>query len=131
MLETEYIKKFNSCRRGYNCNLGGHGFLELPDHIKRKISAAQIGKVVSAESRRKMSEAKRGDSRCARQLGRHTLKGAENPRSKSYLVQFPDGSIHRIRGMRAFCREHKLTQCKLTGMRKETKGYKLLERFND
>jgi group I intron endonuclease len=130
-LETHYIKKFNSYLKGYNCNLGGHGFLHFPEHIKRKISKAQKGKIISAESRAKMSKAKLGDSRCAKKFGVHLNKGAENPRAKSYLVQFPDGTVHVVKGMRAFCREHKLTLCKLTHGTRRTKGYMLLKRFND
>lgn len=130
-LETHYILKFNTYRKGYNCNLGGHGFLKFPDYIKRKISEGNKGKVRSPETRAKMSLAKLGDSRCATHFGAYTKKGAGSPRAKSYLVRFPDGTVHTIKGMRAFCREHRLIMCKLTCGTQRTKGYVLLKRFND
>lgn len=130
-LETHYIKKFKSFDRGYNCNLGGHGFLTVPAHIRRKIGDANRGRVMSPEARAKMSRAKLGDKRCALQLGEHTQKGAANPRAKSYLVKFLDGSVHTVTGMRDFCRTHGLTLCKLTHGKQKTKGFELLKRFND
>jgi len=129
-LETYYIKKFNSFKRGYNCNLGGHGFLKFPEHIKRKISEAQKGKIISPETREKMSLAKRGDARCALHFGAHTAKGAENPRAGKFLFKFPDGTEHVIVGLRAFCRERGLHMAHLSARRK-SKGYMLLKRFND
>lgn len=130
-LEAECIEKFDTYENGYNCNLGGAGFLVFPEHIKRKVSEGQKGKIISAETRKRMSEAKMGDSRCAEHFGDFTNKGADNPQSKSYLIRFPDGSEHVITGMRAFCREHGLTVGKLTCGKKRTKGYVLLRRFND
>lgn len=129
-LETHYIKKFDSFKKGYNCNLGGNGFLKFPEHIKRKISEAQKGKVISLESREKMSQAKLGDKRCANNFGAHTGKGKANPRAGKYLFQFPDGSKHGVIGLRAFCRERNLHMAHINA-RGHSKGYRLLERFND
>ena len=129
-LEVEHIALNDTYENGYNSNLGGYGFLHFPEHIRLKIGAAQKGKIISAECRVKMSEAKRGKSECANQLGDHTKKGADNPRAKSFKVRFPDGSEHVISGLRAFCREHALSMRHLKG-RGQTKGYSLLERFND
>lgn len=129
-LEIFYIAQYNSFNRGYNSNPGGNGFLEFPDHIKRKISEAQKGKIISVESRDKMSKAKLGDKRCASNFGKHVSKGAHNPRAKSYLIRFPDGTEHMVTGFRAFCREQCVTGCKLLKNGK-TKGFILLKRFND
>lgn len=128
-LEKKYIQEFDSYENGYNCNLGGHGFLEFPEEIRKKISEAQKGKIISQAAREKMSKAKRGDSRCAKHFGEHTNKGADNPRAKYYLVERPDGVIEIGKGLRAFCRENKLLHSKLSS-KKHTKGFKLLGTFN-
>lgn len=129
-LETKYINKCDSYKNGYNCNLGGHGFLTFPDEIKKKISAGQIGKVISMEARAKMSTAKIGDSSCSKHFGKYIMKGKNSPLSKFYLIQFPDGHKEVIRGLRAFCRANNLMHCKMSAHGK-TKGFVLLERFND
>lgn len=128
-LETYYITKFDTYRNGYNCNLGGVGFLKFPEHIKVKIGLAQKGKIISAESKAKMSKAKLGDPKCATNFGEHTQKGAANPRAKEWLVRFPDGTDKRIKGLRAFVREHGLNMRHLKD-RGHSKGYVLLKRFN-
>jgi len=129
-LEGHFINKCDSYKNGYNCNLGGHGFLHVPEEIKKKISAAQKGKIISLESRRKMSEAKLGDKSCAKHFGEYTQKGRNNPKSKFYMIQFPDGHVEQINGLRAFCRENQLAHCKLSA-RGRTKGFILLDRLND
>ena len=129
-LETQYIKQFDTYENGYNSNLGGHGFLVFPDEIRKKIGLAQVGKVISVETRQKMSKAKRGKKECADHLGQHTSKGSANPRSKSYLMRFPDGSEQVITGMREFCRLNGLAQDKFF-TRGKTKGFVLLRTLND
>jgi group I intron endonuclease len=129
-LETKFIKKFDSYNNGYNCNLGGRGFLIFPMHIRKKIGAAQKGKFIPPETRAKMSLAKLGDKRCAKQLGDHIKKGGRNPRAGRYLIKFPDGSERIIVGLRAFCRKRKLLHSKLSA-NGHTKGFVLLKRFND
>lgn len=129
-LERFHILAAGSYDNGYNCNLGGAGFLFFPAHIREKISAAQKGKIIPVEARRKMSLAKIGDSRCATNFGEHTEKGAKNPKSRTYLIRFPDGSEHVVTGIRGFCRENGLQHAKL-GSRGRTKGYSILKRFND
>lgn len=129
-LETENIKKFDSYKNGYNCNLGGCGFLEFPENIRKKIRIAQKGKTISLEAKTKMSAAKKGNKNCAKNFGDYTQKGYENPKSKCFSIQFPDGHIETIQGLRAFCREHNLSQCSLSA-RGKNKGFVLLERFND
>jgi len=129
-LETAHIKRLDSYSNGYNCNLGGHGFLVFPEEIKRKISESQKGKVISPESRRRMSEAKRGRTECAEHFGEHTNKGDENPRAKWYIIISPGGECMIGKGVRAFCREHSLLHSKLSSKGK-TKGFKLIGTFND
>jgi group I intron endonuclease len=129
-LEAHFIGIHDTYRNGYNSNLGGTGFFEFPEEIRRKISEAQKGKIISAESRARMSLAKLGDKRCADHFGDFTAKGSGNPKAKSFLIQFPDGSENIITGLREFCRQHKLTQCKLSS-KGRTKGYVILKRFND
>lgn len=130
LLEREHIIANDTYESGYNSNLGGEGFLKFPDHIRLKISMAQKGKIISAECRKKMSEAKLGRPECAEHFGDHTKKGSGNPRAKSFRVRFPDGSEHTVCGLRAFCRDNGLSMRHLKG-RAQTKGYALLERFND
>lgn len=129
-LETRFIHEFDTYQNGYNSNLGGFGFLIFPDHIKVKISLAQKGKHIPPETRRRMSNAKLGDSRCAIHFGEHTQKGSLNPKSRSFKFRFPDGSEHVIIGLRAFCRLNGLHLSHVNG-RGHSKGYVLLERLND
>jgi group I intron endonuclease len=129
-LETDFIHKFDTYETGYNSNLGGHGFLIFPDHIKVKIGLAQKGKIITPLMKARMSAAKLGDSRCAVNFGLHTQKGHVNPRSRSFLFRFPDGSEHVIRGMREFCRANSLHPAHIT-QRGHSKGFVLLERLND
>ncbi len=128
-LEKKYIQEFDSYENGYNCNLGGYGFLTVPDDIRKKISEAQKGKVISEETKKKMSEAKLGDSRCAKHLGEHTNEGASNPRSRYFLVSGPNG-VEVGRGFRAFCRDNNIYQSHMH-TRGHSKGFKLLGTFND
>lgn len=129
-LERRYIREFDTYEAGYNSNLGGYGHLHFPEHIKIKIGLAQKGKVNSPETRKKMSLAKLGDSRCAKQFGEHTQKGDLNPRSRSFRFRFPDGSEQVIKGLRAFCRENSLHLAHVNA-RGHSKGFVLLERLND
>lgn len=129
-LERKYIASCDSYNNGYNCNLGGEGFLKFPEEIRRKISESQKGKVIPEAVREKMSKAKRGDSRCAEHLGAHVNVGRDNPRSKYFMVETPDGNIIVDKGLRAFCRNNNLLHCKLSSNGR-TKGYTLLGTFND
>lgn len=130
ILEQDNIRLYDSYENGYNCNYGGHGFLHVPEEIRRKISEAQRGKIISRATRKKMSEAKLGDSRCAEHFGEHTSKGGKNPKSHYFLIRFPDGSEEVIKGLRAFCRDNNLLHSKLSSKGK-TKGFHILERFID
>ena len=129
-LEKHYIQELDTYENGYNCNLGGNGFLVFPDEIRKKISESQKGKTISKESRKKMSLAKIGDTRCAKHLGAHTNKGKSNPRAKWYLVRRPDGEIEIGKGIREYCRKNNLLHSKLSS-KGGTKGFELLGTFND
>lgn len=129
-LERRYIQEFNTYEAGYNSNLGGYGHLHFPEHIRIKIGLAQKGKHIPPETRKKMSLAKLGDSKCAIHFGEHTQKGNLNPRSKSFRIGMPDGSEQVVKGLRAFCRDNGITTAKLY-IRGKTKGFVLLERLND
>jgi group I intron endonuclease len=129
-LEKSMIAKFDAHENGYNSNLGGHGLLIVSEEIRRKIGKAQLGKIIPASVRQKMSDAKRGDTKCALHFGSHTVKGAGNPRAGRYLVQMPDGSTQEVAGLRAFCREVGLDYPKFTS-KGRSKGFVILKRFND
>jgi len=63
-LEIYYINKFNSLTpAGYNLTRGGEGNLgwEMPDAVKKKISEANKGQLVTNEQRKKLSVALRGE----------------------------------------------------------------------
>lgn len=127
--ESKYIEYFDCYENGYNCNYGGCGTVNPSEETRRKIGLANSGRVISMEGRARMSQAKLGDSRCADNFGAYTGKGAESPLAKTYDIQFPDGHIERVTGLRAFCRNNKVAQCKLYGP-KGTKGYKILRTFD-
>jgi len=126
MLEYFCIIEWGGKPNGYNLNRGGGSLCTCSEAGRQK----QIGKIIPLDSRIKMANAKRGDSRCSKNFGGYTNKGANNPKSGTYLIQFPDGSRHVVRGRRAFCREHGLS---VTALSKAngTMGYKILETFND
>lgn len=124
-LECAFIRDLDTYGNGYNSNLGGNGHLHFPEHIRRKISDAQRGKVISPECRTKMSAAKIGDPRCANHLGVHVSKGSANPRARRCTIRMPDGSERAVLGLRAFCRENGLQLYKLK-TRASHKGFVLL-----
>ncbi len=128
--ETQFIKKYDTYKNGYNCNLGGAGFLVFPEEIRKKIGAAQKGKLIPLGTRRKMSEAKLGDPSCAKNFGAHTAKGKANPRAGRYLIRSPDGREEIVVGLRAFCRERGFNYPKFTS-KGGTHGFSILSRFND
>jgi hypothetical protein len=126
MLEHFCIIEWKSRTRGYNLIRGGSNLCACSETARLK----QVGKVIPLDSRIKMANAKRGDSRCSKNFGSYTKKGADNPKSGTYLIQFPDGSTHVVCGKRAFCREHGFAVASLMkagGVR----GYRILRTFND
>lgn len=63
-LEIETIEKYNSFNFGYNGTLGGKGTSghEVSDTMKQKISKIHKGKILSKETRQKISEAEKGEN---------------------------------------------------------------------
>jgi GIY-YIG catalytic domain len=126
MLEHFCIIEWKSRSNGYNLIRGGSNLCVCPESARLK----QIGKVIPLDSRIKMAAAKRGDSRCSKNFGSYTKKGADNPKSGTYLIQFPDGSTHVVRGRRAFCRERGFSPASLVKAG-GVQGYRILRTFND
>ena len=60
--EINYIKEYNSTNQEYGYNIESGGSLNkiVSEETKRKISEANKGRIVSEETRRKMSEAQKG-----------------------------------------------------------------------
>lgn len=129
-LEKVFIQKFDTYENGYNSNLGGHGFLHFPEHIKRKIGDAQKGKYIPPETRAKMAAAKRGRKEFANHFGAYVGKGADSPLSRRFRLLTPAGEEIVVTGLRKFCRDNGLHDAHLKA-RGHSKGYKLLERLND
>jgi|ERR1700677_1921465 len=128
-LERTFIIQFDTFANGYNANEGGHGWLIVPEEVKRKSGAAQRGKIVSQETRARMSAAKLGRSECADHFGNHTQKGAINPRAIWFAMSCPDGTLRIQAGLRDFMRRHNLSARHLK-VRGHTKGFYLLDRFH-
>jgi group I intron endonuclease len=127
-LETHFIRQFDTMNSGYNCNEGGAGFLNMPEHIKRKIGDAQRGKVISDECKAKMS-AFRKENPNPENFGEHLSKGASNPRATWFAMSCPDGLLRIQCGLRDFVRDHGLHMRHLKA-RGRSKGFHLLDRFN-
>lgn len=75
-LETYYIRKFNSfIENGYNLTRGGEGTLgyTVSERVKEIVSKTQKGKIVSNETKIKMSLSGKG---------KHNHKGENNPNYK-------------------------------------------------
>lgn len=76
--EQYYISLYNTMRKGYNCESGGHENKIISDETKQKMSEAKKdrycgennprwGKHLTEEQKRKMSEAKKGKHRSYKQ----------------------------------------------------------------
>lgn len=128
--ECAAIYKYDSCENGYNCNLGGHGNLSVSEITRCRISISQRGKVLSPETRAKMSAAKLGDKSCINNLGAYAQAGnACEAHAKSHRVEFPDGHVEIIYNLAKFCRENGLSDNDRVQLIKGStrEGYRLLE----
>ena len=76
--EINYIKEYNSTNQEYGYNIESGGSLNkiVSEETKRKISEANKGRIVSEETRRKMSEAQKG------QKGHKGIKHSEEHKRK-------------------------------------------------
>ena len=128
-LEKAFILQLGTFQNGYNANEGGHGLLYVPQEMRNRIGAAQIGKIVSVKTRARMSAAKIGRSECASHFGDHTKEGAANPRAIWFAMSCPDGTLRIEAGLRAFIRKHNLSTRHLKD-RGHSKGFHLLDRLN-
>ena len=63
ILETQYIRMFNSMHNGYNCNEGGisRGAFKCSDETRKKISESNKGRIVTQETKQKISESQCGE----------------------------------------------------------------------
>jgi group I intron endonuclease len=90
--------------------------------VRDKISASLMGRKLSDEHKNTISKSL---------IGHPGSKGAANPKSKEWKVMFPDGHIEKIKGLRAFCREHnlneKLMRRTARGESKHHKNFKLIQ----
>lgn len=60
--EEYYISLYNTINNGYNCESGGHENKIVSDETKQKLSEAMKGNHLTEEQKRKMSEAKKGEN---------------------------------------------------------------------
>ena len=60
--EEYYISLYNTMRKGYNCESGGHENKIMSDESKQKMSEAKKGNHLTEEQKRKMSEARKGEN---------------------------------------------------------------------
>lgn len=60
--EKYYISLYNTINNGYNCESGGHENKIVSDESKQKLSEAMKGNHLTKEQKRKMSEAKKGEN---------------------------------------------------------------------
>ena len=83
--EEYYISLYNTINNGYNCESGGHENKIVSDESKQKMSDAKKGKHLTEEQKRKMSEARKG-KRCGENhpmWGRHLTEEQKRKMSKA------------------------------------------------
>lgn len=147
--EIFYINFFKTSdiNFGYNMTKGGDGFaygklnpVHRPDvkskiieklksnngsfrkEVRDKISKSLTGKKLTAEHKNRISKGLQGHE---------GSKGENNPKSKKWIVIFPDGEEIKIKGLREFCRSHNLNHQLMRrtyiDTTKNHKGFKLRE----
>ena len=128
-LECAFIQRLDTFANGYNANEGGHGWLIVPEEVKRKSAETQRGRTLPLETRARMSAAKKGHRELAENFGHHTQKGSSNPRAVWFVMSCPDGTLRVERGLRDFIRNNALSMRHLKA-RGHSKGFYLLDRFH-
>jgi group I intron endonuclease len=123
-LEAKYIKQFNTCDNGYNSNLGGCGFRDVPKDMGQRIKEGKR----KAQERRENPEKFKDEKPPIKKEFWET--GAKNPLAKTYLVRFPNGEEHIVTGLKKFCREHNIHAGDMSYSGK-SKGYVVMARFID
>lgn len=109
--------------KGYNISTGGESGasgVKRSDEYKSKMREAKKNQTwrSTPEHGAKISAALKGHVPSERQKEATRLA-----RSKIYNVKFPDGSVHEVYNLNAFCKEHSLEPSNL--MRSSSKGYRL------
>lgn len=126
LFEMGYIEVFDSFNNGYNMTCGGN---VASAETKKKISAKLKGRNITWAGKIWKARYENGTWRG------HCVSGSDNPLSKRYVVEFPDGHTEDIHGLRAFCRQHNLSHnlmiAVLKGKQRHHKGFVLMTRFND
>jgi len=126
--ETWWIEKRGYYDNGYNCNLGGCGNLDISDETRKKIGDGRRGIRHTPEARQKIRESKLGKPECANNFGSYAVKGNPGTQSKEWTIEFPDGHVETISGLKKFCQEYGLSYSSMT-QHATHKGYKVLEKF--
>lgn len=147
--EIFYIDLFKTTdpNLGYNMTKGGDGFsygelniVHRPEvkskiieklksnngsfrqEVRDKISKSLTGKKLTQDHKNSISEAIKGHK---------GSKGENNPKSKRFIVIFPNGEEIQIKGLREFCRSYNLNKQLMRrtarDLTKNYKGYKLRE----
>lgn len=79
--EEYYISLYNTMRKGYNCESGGNENKIVSDESKQKMSEAKKGNHLTEEQKRKMSEARKGENNPM--WGKHFTKEQKRKMSES------------------------------------------------
>lgn len=108
----ETIKKMSIARKGKN----------QPEHVAERLRTINLGKPMSEESKKKLSKSLTGrtvskEAKKNMALNHANVKGKNNPRSKKWKVQDPDGNVYIIEGeMTNFCLENNLPASTMRSM---------------
>lgn len=97
-LEIYYIGLYDSYKNGYNCTLGGEGVVgvKLTEAQREKLRLKNLGKTMSAESRKKIGDASRywqntpeGKAKMsALRKGKPKKKGYKNPAKNTAVLKY-------------------------------------------
>lgn len=97
---------------------------------REKIGSKHRGKVMSLESRKKMSQSRQGRS-LSEEHKKHiglALSLSKKKYRSQFEVQAPDGTVHKGTNLRVFCKKWNLERANMTaviqGRRKSHKGWK-------
>lgn len=146
--EKEMIRLYvsNNNNFGYNMTEGGDGFAhgeKNPVHrpeikqkiinklklnngsfrqeVRDKISKTLKGRLLSEEHKKAISKGS---------MGHRASKGKNNPKSKEWIVEHPNGYLEKIKGLREFCEKNslnrKLMRRTSRGELHNHKGFKLI-----
>lgn len=133
--EKRYIDIFGLKEHGYNMTSGGEGTFghRHSNETKNKMSISHKGKTHSAETRRLLSLSRMGPknpnyskkySTEERLAISAKTSGSLNPRAKSFLITFPDGTSQISNDRKNFCEEHNLKYFSVASACRQGKPYK-------